>query len=343
MMQPASIPVWANVMLGGEQLGIGRVFKYMTHVDRDAIRELVESGGARARYDMGWSEEVQNVMMNPSRTRAVRAVEKVYDKGMLLSQFADRCSTLWIAQGFYRDAKARFLGRGETEEEAKRKALALTWAAVEATQQTGRKEYLNRAQRGTSKVGKAVFQFRTAQLLANSYLIQAFREVKAGTPGAKGRLARALAINAVIVPAYMTAVSALWAYLLGDEPPEEDESRWPDLMREMAWSMVENTVSPLFVVNVLAEAGVKPILGMQTYGQSSGVPAVDSSVRLFQHGSKTLYDAGRWAAQNLTAMDYEEEVTIDKVMGDLMRVGRDLAAPVRHVYKLYKNRFAEEE
>lgn len=343
MMQPASIPVWANVMLGGEQLGLGRVFKYMTHVDRDAIRELVESGGARARYDMGWSEDVQNMMMNPSAGRVRRWIEEKYDKGMVVSSFADRCSTLWIAQGFYRDAKARFLGRGETEEEAKRKALALTWAAVEATQQTGRTEYLNRAQRGSSKVGKAVFQFRTAQLLANSYLIQAFREAKAGTPGAKGRLARALAINAVIVPAYMTSVSALWAYLLGDEPPEEDESRWPDLMREMAWSMVENTVSPLFVVNVLAEAGVKPILGMQTYGQSSGVPAVDSSVRLFQHGSKTLYDAGRWAAQNLTAMDYEEEVTIDKVMGDLMRVGRDLAAPVRHVYKLYKNRFAEEK
>ena len=343
MAQPASIPVWANVMLGGESLGFKRVFKYMVNVDKDAIRELIQSGGARARYDLGWSEEVQNVILNPSRNRILRAVEKVYDKGMLVSQFADRCSTLWIAQGFYRDAKARFLARGETEAEAKRKALALTWANVEATQQTGRTEYMNRAQRGSSKIAKALFQFRTAQLLSNNYLIQALREAKAGTPGAKGRLARALAVNAVVVPAYLTLAHALWAFLMGDEPPEDDESRWPTLAKEMLWSMCENTVAPLFVVNTLAEAGVKPLLGQQTYGTSSGIPAIDSTARLIQHGSKALTDATKWATQNLGVFEWEKEVTTDKVMEDLTRLARDLVAPVRHGTKFYKNRIKEED
>ena len=343
MAQPASIPVWANVMLGGESLGFKRVFKYMVNVDKDAIRELIQSGGARARYDLGWSEEVQNVILNPSRNRILRAVEKVYDKGMLVSQLADRCSSLWIAQGFYRDAKARFLARGETEAEAKRKALALTWANVEATQQTGRTEYMNRAQRGSSKIAKALFQFRTAQLLSNNYLIQALREAKAGTPGAKGRLARALAVNAVVVPAYLTLAHALWAFLMGDEPPEDDESRWPTLAKEMLWSMCENTVAPLFVVNTLAEAGVKPLLGQQTYGTSSGIPAIDSTARLIQHGSKAVTDATKWATQNIGVFEWEKEVTTDKVMEDLTRLARDLLAPVRHGTKLYKNRIKEED
>ena len=343
MAQPASIPVWANVMLGGESLGFMRVFKYMVNVDKDAIRELIQSGGARARYDLGWSEEVQNVILNPSRNRILRAVEKVYDKGMLVSQFADKCATLWIAQGFYRDAKARFLARGETEAEAKRKALALTWANVEATQQTGRTEYMNRAQRGSSKIAKALFQFRTAQLLSNNYLIQSLREAKAGTPGAKGRLARALAVNAVVVPAYLTLAHALWAFLMGDEPPEDDESRWPTLAKEMLWSMCENTVAPLFVVNTLAEAGVKPLLGQQTYGTSSGIPAIDSTARLIQHGSKAVTDATKWATQNIGVFEWEKEVTTDKVMEDLTRLARDLMAPVRHGTKLYKNRIKEED
>lgn len=62
-------------------------------------------------------------------------------------------------------------------------------------------------------------------------------------------------------------------------------------------------------------------------------------MRLFGHGAKAVKDAAKWAAQNLTALDYEEEVTVGKVMDDLLRLGRDLAAPVRHGYRLYENRF----
>ncbi len=343
MAQPASIPVWANVMLGGRSIGLGRVVHYLAHVDRDAIAELVESDGCAARYEMGWSEEVQNILKNPSRSRVVRSVERVYDLGMKPSQYADRCATLWVAQGFYRDARQRFLDIGETEAEAKRKALALTWAAVEATQQTGRTEYMNRAQRGRSgSIARAVFQFRTAQLLSNNYLIQALRDAKAGTPGAKGRLARAAVISTVIVPAYMMAVNALWDALMGEEPPE-DEEKWPTLMKEMAWSMVDGVTAPLFVANTLAESTVKPLLGVGGFGSGSGIPALDSTKRLAVHLGKAAKDAAAWLGQNLGAFELEEEMTLDKIMSDLGRLAQDAAAPVRQTARALRNWLGKEK
>ena len=343
MAQPASIPVWGNVMLGGRSIGLGRVAYYLAHVDRDAIAELVESDGFSARYEMGWSEEVQNILKNPSRNRVIRSVERVYDLGMKPSQYADRCATLWVAQGFYRDARQRYLDMGETEAEAKRKALALTWAAVEATQQTGRTEYMNRAQRGRSgSIARAVFQFRTAQLLSNNYLIQALRDARAGTPGAKGRLARAAVISTVVVPAYMMAVSALWDALMGEEPPE-DEERWPTLMKEMAWSMVDGVTAPLFVANTLAESTVKPLLGIGGFGSGSGIPALDSTKRLAVHAGKAAKDAAAWLGQNLGAFELEEEMTLDKIMADLGRLAQDAAAPVRQTARALRNWLGREE
>lgn len=263
-------------------------------------------------------------------------VEGLYDKGMLLSQAADKAASLWIAQGFYRDARAEFERRGDAPDLAKRKALALTWAAVEATQQTGRTEYLNAAQRGSSKVAKLLFQFRTAQLLSNNYLIQALREVKAGTPGAKGRLIRAVAINTVVVPAYLAAVHFAWEVLLGQEPPE-DEDEWPQFVKDFLFSMVDNSTAPLFFVSSIASAGAKALLGQETYGQiDSGIPAVDSSLRLGTHLTSALIDAGKMLAQEVGGVEFEEELTADKVWADILRLGRDTAAPIRHGYRAYK-------
>lgn len=343
LSQPASIPVWANVMLGSEQIGLARVGHYMTHVDREAVAELVADDGYAARYKLGWSEAVQNVILNPARGRVAGKIGWVYDQGMKLSTFADKACTLWIAQGFYRDATDHYLRRGFALDEAKRLARALTWAMVEATQQSGGVEFMNRFQRN-GELAKAVFQYRTAQLLANNYLIHALREAKAGTPGARGRLLRAIAINTIVVPAYLTAVGWLWSLFMGDEPPEEDTSKWPPLMREMLWAMVENTTAPLFVADVIAAAGVKPLLGLSTWGDGGGIPAVDSARRITGHAAKTVKDVWKFiVTQPLSPLDYEREVTTDKILGDLMRLFGDTAAPVRQGRRWFKNRFGKED
>ena len=338
MSQPASIPVWANIMLGHEAVGFRRLARYMMHVDADAVRDLVQSDGYRARYLMGWTEDVQNAILHPSKSRIVSTVETAYDKGMALSKYADKGASLWIAQGFYRDARDMFIRRGDTDADAKRKAIALTWAAVEASQQTGRSEYLNRLQRGNGAVSKILFQFRTAQLLSNNYLIQAVRDVRAGgDPAAKGRLLRAVAINTIIVPAYLTLVRAAWDAILGEPPPENEDVEVPEQVREFLWNAIDNNTAPLFFVSAIASAGAKPLLGLDTYGASSGMPAVDSTIRIGQHAGRALADASRYIVNLCTADDIADEVTAEKLIADVLRLGRDIAAPVRHAARAYDN------
>ena len=338
MSQPASIPVWANIMLGHEAVGFRRLARYMMHVDADAVRDLVQSDGYRARYLMGWTEDVQNAILHPSKSRIMSTIETAYDKGMALSKVADKGASLWIAQGFYRDARDMFLRRGDTDADAKRKAIALTWAAVEASQQTGRSEYLNRLQRGNGAVSKILFQFRTAQLLSNNYLIQAVRDVRAGgDPAAKGRLLRAVAINTIIVPAYLTLVRAAWDAILGEPPPENEDVEVPEQVREFLWNAIDNNTAPLFFVSAIASAGAKPLLGLNTYGASSGMPAVDSTIRIGQHAGRALADASRYIVNLCTADDIADEVTAEKLIADVLRLGRDIAAPVRHAARAYDN------
>lgn len=338
MSQPASIPVWANIMLGHEAVGFRRLARYMMHVDADAVRDLVQSDGYRARYLMGWTEDVQNAILHPSKSRIMSTIETVYDKGMALSKVADKGASLWIAQGFYRDARDMFIRRGDTDADAKRKAIALTWAAVEASQQTGRSEYLNRLQRGNGAVSKILFQFRTAQLLSNNYLIQAVRDVRAGgDPAAKGRLLRAVAINTIIVPAYLTLVRTAWDAILGAPPPENEDVEVPEQVREFLWNAIDNNTAPLFFVSAIASAGAKPLLGLDTYGASSGMPAVDSTIRIGQHAGRALADASRYIVNLCTADDIADEVTAEKLIADVLRLGRDIAAPVRHAARAYDN------
>ena len=338
LSQPASIPVWANIMLGHEAVGFRRLARYMMHVDADAVRDLVQSDGYRARYLMGWTEDVQNAILHPSKSRIMSTIETVYDKGMALSKYADKGASLWIAQGFYRDARDMFLRRGDTDADAKSKAIALTWAAVEASQQTGRSEYLNRLQRGNGAVSKILFQFRTAQLLSNNYLIQAVRDVRAGgDPAAKGRLLRAVAINTIIVPAYLTLVRAAWDAILGEPPPENEDVEVPEQVREFLWNAIDNNTAPLFFVSAIASAGAKPLLGLDTYGASSGMPAVDSTIRIGQHAGRALADASRYIVNLCTADDIADEVTAEKLIADVLRLGRDIAAPVRHAARAYDN------
>lgn len=340
LAQPASIPVWANVTLGGKHIGLANVARYMATVGtkeaQDAVDELVADMGFKARYEMGWSEEVANVIKHPSRNAALRFIEKGYDKGMVLSHWTDRLCSLWIAQGFYRDATRHFLERGEAPEEAKRKARAITIAAVEATQQSGRVSALNALQRKKGvggSVARAFFQFKTAQVLSNNFIIQSVREVAARPTdrAAWGQLVRSLFIASSLVPAYMAAKGALWAWLMGDEPPEEDPEKWPEWFRELCFEMVSGVTAPVFFAQQVVETPLKNLLHLRTYGRDSGMPAIDGAMRFVKTLSDVVVDA----------FDVEDALHWDKVLADLDRLVRQAAAPYRHGKRAYDNRWGE--
>lgn len=340
--QLASMPVWANAMLGGHEIGLKRTMHYLATVGTDegraAIRDLVESDGFKARYTMGWSEETQNILMNPSKSRILRHVEKAYDKGMVVNKAVDAFSCLWMAQGFYRDARAHFLAKGLAPDEAKRMALAMTWSVLESGQQSGRIENMNRLQRKGGAGVAAIFQFKTAYILQNNYLIQAIKEWRAGTPGAMGRAIRAAFINCVWIPAFVQCVNLAWSALMGDEQPPEDPEKWPKWLKDFGWSMIDGVTAPMFGVSTAAHTAYDAITGNWSWGQSSGIPAIDSAIRV-------TGDAVRAAAdlfKTVTCLDAEEELTSEKLQKDVWRLLKDIAAPVRHGKKMYDNRWGED-
>lgn len=339
--QLASMPVWANAMLGGHEIGLKRTMHYLATVGTDegraAIRDLAESDGFKARYTMGWSEETQNILMNPSKSRILRHVEKAYDKGMIVNKAVDAVSCLWMAQGFYRDARAHFLSKGLAPEEAKRMALAMTWSVCESGQQSGRIENMNSLQRKGGAGVAAIFQFKTAYLLQNAYLLQAIKEWRAGTPGAMGRAIRAAFINCVWIPAFVQCVNLAWSALMGDEPPEEDPEKWPKWLKDFGWSMIDGVTAPMFGVSTAAHTAYDAVTGNWSWSQSSGIPAIDSAIRV-------TGDAVRAAAdlfKTVTCLDAEEELTSEKLQKDVWRLLKDIAAPVRHGKRAYNNRWGE--
>ena len=339
--QLASMPVWANAMLGGHEIGLRRTMHYLATVGTDegraAIRDLAESDGFKARYTMGWSEETQNILMNPSKSRILRYVEKAYDKGMIVNKAVDAISCLWMAQGFYRDARAHFLSKGLASDEAKRMALAMTWSVCESGQQSGRIENMNSLQRKGGAGVAAIFQFKTAYLLQNAYLLQAIKEWRAGTPGAMGRAIRAAFINCVWIPAFVQCVNLAWSALMGDEPPEEDPEKWPKWLKDFGWSMIDGVTAPMFGVSTAAHTAYDAVTGNWSWSQSSGIPAIDSAIRV-------TGDAVRAAAdlfKTVTCLDAEEELTSEKLQKDVWRLLKDIAAPVRHGKRAYDNRWGE--
>lgn len=343
--QLASMPVWANALLGGKEVGLFRCLRYLATVatdeGRSALRELMASHGFKARYTMGWSEETQNVLTNPSKNRIIRYIERAYDKGMILNGAVDAVSCLWMAQGFYRDATQSLVDKGLPRDEAKQKAMALTWSVLESGQQSGRIENLNTLQRRGGAGVAAIFQFKTAYLLQNNYLIQAMREMRAGTPGARGRFLRALFINTVWIPAFVACIDAAWEAIMGEPEPPEDQKSWPSWFKAMCWSMIDGVTAPMFGLNSALHSAYDAMTNTKNWRQDSEIPALSGAIRVTRDAARVIYDLGKYGLHSFDAFDFEEELDAEKLGKDVHRLVRDLIAPYRHVSKAIENRMEE--
>lgn len=341
MKQLASMPVWANAMLGGKEVGLKRTLHYLTTVatkeGRDAISDLMKSDGFKARYLMGWSEETRNILSDPSRNKTINTIARVYDKGMAVNKFFDAVSCLWMAQGFYRDARQHFIDQGHDPEQAKQAALSLTWSVCENGQQSGRVENMNSVQRKGGAIAASIFQYKTAYLLQNAYLFQAIKEMRAGTPGAKGRFMRAAFINCVWIPAFVAVINAAWQALMGDEPPDEDPDKIPDWFKQAAWNMVDGVSAPMFGVSSALHTIYEALTDTHSWHTEGSIPALDNLIKVSRHGATIVYDLGRGVCEEVTALDLEEEITTEKLKEDVDKLLRDLAAPYRHTTDAIKN------
>lgn len=327
MSQLASIPVWANV------IGFRNTMKYMLDVDHDAMRELYESDGYKARYIAGWSEETMNILRHPPKSKIGKGINKFYDVGMIPLQKFDEIASMRIGQGLYRSLKAAFLDKGMSEEQAKQKASTIVWSYVEQTQQSGRAEFMNRWQRRKPALAGLVFQFMTSPLLQLNYELQAIREVSRGTPGAKARLARALVINHVIVPGLMHLINSAYGWMLGD-PPDNDDEGLPNWAKDLIVEMIMGQSAPLFLLYSIGEDLFGKLVGSKPRYQSTGSLPIEGITKVYSDGFRLAIDTAKYGTQHLDAFDFEE-VTGEDMLEDLWRFGSDVFSPAR-MYRRYR-------
>ena len=101
--------------------------------------------------------------------------------------------------------------------------------------------------------------------------------------------------------------------------------------------MIDGVTAPMFGVSTAAHTAYDAVTGNWSWSQSSGIPAIDSAIRV-------TGDAVRAAAdlfKTVTCLDAEEELTSEKLQKDVWRLLKDIAAPVRHGKRMYDNRWGE--
>jgi len=321
LKQLASAPVWACV------LPVSDVLKYMTHIDMGAVKELMQSDGYIARYRGGWSVETTNIM----QLKGENLLQKIYDKGLIVNSVFDFVPGVWIAQGLYRDLKAKFEDQGYTKDEAKERAQTITWNYLEQTQQSGRVENTVSFIREGGAGMKLLTQFANSPLQQLQFTMEAAREVKAGTPGAKGRLIKALVINNLILPFLFGSISLFWSGLLGkDEPPD-------DKFVEFMAAALLGPANRVFLLGAMSERGIRTLLGeKEKYGRGGLLPA-ESAVGIVGQAAEVLRVAGLTGADAITPGDLTD-LTYEDLLAELNRLGKRLAAPYRHASQAVENR-----
>lgn len=309
--QLASIPSWVNVLDGG----FGEFARAFTSFDRDAMRELVDSDGFRARYGGGMVTEMQEILSDPSTGR-LGFVKRLYQLGMQPLQAADMVAALAIGTGVYKAKRNALLDQGVDPVTAMRNAKTLTFNLIEESQQSARPENLPSALRKGGAFARMFFQFASAPLLQWSHEVQAAREAAAGVEGSKQKLARILVINHIVIPLLMQTLTAAWRRILGDD---EDEDFWGELSVQMAIG----PASRILFLGSATESALRMMLTGHRQGWSTRIVPAESALRLVDQGVVTVYD--------MITLDWE------KAQEDLVKMIESTGAPQRNIIKAMHN------
>lgn len=313
--QMLSTPVWAMTMDGGWKDVQSAIAEVISRPE--LVREFIDSDGFRARYQGGMIREFHEILINPGRNW----LERAYRTGMLGIQFGDAVPSVLVGAGLFHAKRNAYSDNGMDPETARQRALTMTWALVEESQQSGRTENMPEIYRSGNVFARAVLQFGSAQLLQLSHELQALREWHARpTPKTRQALLRAVVINHVIMPFFMGLVTKVWNAILGDEPPDEDEM--PDEIKAALWEMTLGPIGRVAVIGAWAQAGYDAMVRRKVAHWSRLLPA-ENVFRL----TGTL----GVAAHDIATMRTED------LHEDMLRAIRDTSAPGRHAVKAYRN------
>lgn len=241
------------------------------------------------------------------------------------NEIADFLPGVWIAQGVYQDLREKYLNEGFSLEEAKRRAMTMSWNMIEQTQQSGRTENTASMYRNHGSIMKFVMQFANSPMQQAAYETAAFQRGRARGWDRQGRMEffRAVVINHVMLPGLMGLATAVFKYgILGDEPKEGDA--WAFVI-----SMIMGQYGRLVFAGMLTETALTAALtGKHQAGMGALIPA-EGTARILSQGAITAHDL-----LTLKTEDLQE---------DLFKLSKSFAAPIRHGSKMYENRFEKKK
>lgn len=215
--------------------------------------------------------------------------------GLTLTTFIDTLASRSLAGAFYSQKFAYYRSIGDSEAEAKRKAIADVDYAIQTTQQSSRPEFLIGAQRGdgrSGEFGKLFAQFAGPAYVRLGMELEALHRYvitseKNGATKEQVRDARKAFINKavalhVVCPAILTALEMLGKALT------HNEDDW-DYVRDCAMSFARNVITGpfagMFVLGSYIESASGMLIGAND--KRSFAPTVPMMSRLYSVMNKT--------------------------------------------------------
>ena len=322
LKQMTSVWVWANMLDGG----MSDVVRHMTHFDRAALKHLKESDEYKIRYGeaigSGMDYGTKGLNMNPSLNPVVRFLS---NSGMWLLKKGDFAPGGWIAQGVYKDLLDKYTKEGMDYASADSRAITETFNLLEETQQSARTYNTNMLQIEHGRIGRLLTQFATSPLQQLQFETQALREWRdmvrydmgeKKIAAARQRFVRAFFINHVLLPAGMNLVTAMFKYVIGDEPPWEKDGYHLSLLRDV----ILGQFASVFFIGTLGKTSFDAFFSRE-YARASQLLPIEGAFGMVSSGLITAHD--------LLTLNFEN------VQKDLERL-LNSTAPTRIPYKIYR-------
>lgn len=220
-----------------------------------AIRDILKTQAARNRYYFGNSESVR-LALSQKDDNAIKKFARVL---MRTNTIGDGFALI-VGQGIYREIVARELSRGLSESVANETASQELFNIIERTQASGQIKDLSEWQRRGGWAARILSQFVGPVTRLASYEVQAFREVAAGTPGAKRKLANTILINHFLIPAVYQGVRMAWDAFLGDDKDDDE------ILAEFIVAALSGPAAGLIVFGSMAESTLRKLITGKSYG-----------------------------------------------------------------------------
>lgn len=226
-----------GIVNGGFELGLGGGIKdiakaSLTPQGIDDILTVFKSENMQARIGKGYNEAVMNAL-SVARDGGNIKIKQFLTTAMKVPQFGDRVASAIIGGAVYRKYLNEYADAGLSEPDAKKKALNKIFGMISRTQQSAHIKDRASWLRTNESFVKGLAQFTSAPAQQAAYESAAIREWAADKTNRERqkKLATALFLNHVLIPASQFAVKEVFQSLFDEEDEGVD---WDQLFVLMA-------------------------------------------------------------------------------------------------------------